>query len=281
MSLCFYAPGADSNETLAVDRVQAAVASTLPLPLGAVAFVTRHTALRYVRGYPGDVDGAVKSLLQTAEWRVLNVPRGVARSCVACGLNAESHCIVPLGPTRLGSPLLYMSAPRARNLVTEDCVEHLVEALEKSFSDEAEVGEEVYKAGAWIFDGRGYTVLAGAMNPSVGIAYARTLQSHFPERLGRCLLVDVNWAFSVFWRLVRPFLATATADKILSINGRAALAASLEELQATEAQCAWVLEAYDLEALPGNLPSWPLPEGSPKMGTLTPCPAKGLKKENN
>ena len=108
------------------------------------------------------------------------------------------------------------------------------------------------------------------MNPSVGIAYARTLQNRFPERLGRCLLVDVNWAFTMFWRIIRPFIATATSDKVIEISGRNALIAGLDELQVTEEQKKWVLEAFDLEALPGNLPSWPLPTGSPSMGTLLP-----------
>jgi hypothetical protein len=294
MSLSFSARAVSDEENQAIDEVIANVAtSSVPYTSTAIAFAaSRANTLRFIRGFPGnggppEVPQATAALLSTAEWRAGMIPDGVPKACSACAKNAEAHCIVPLGPTRLGAPLLYMSAPRARNLVVEDCVEHLVEALERSFENEGRrmhEGETVptataegktpllppYAAGAWVFDGRGFSILQSAMNPSVGIAYARTLQNRFPERLGRCLLVDVNWAFTMFWRIIRPFIATATSDKVIEVAGRNALIAGLDELQVTDEQKKWVLEAFDLEALPGNLPSWPLPSGSPVMGTLLP-----------
>jgi hypothetical protein len=178
-----------------------------------------------------------------------------------------------------GSPLLYMSAPRARNLNTNDCVEHLIEALERSFCSPK--NDDIPDTGIWIFDGRGYSLLAGATNPNLGIAYARTLQNHFPERLGKCLLVDVPWSFSTFWAIVRPFLAPATAAKVVTISGREALVTALDELQVSPQQKAWVLDAFDMEPLPGNLPATPLPDGAPKMSSELPRAAVKKKDANN
>ena len=143
MSLSFAARAVSDEENKAIDEVIANVAtSSAPFASTAIAFASsRANTLRFIRGFPGnggppEVPAATAALLSTAEWRAGMIPDGVPRVCSACAKNAESHCIVPLGPTRLGAPLLYMSAPRARNLVVEDCVEHLVEALERSFEYE-------------------------------------------------------------------------------------------------------------------------------------------------
>lgn len=260
--------------SLAASEVEKIVVDEVMLLLGGSTGISRPTALRYIRGFPGkngapDAAAASAALQASCTWRLDAMhPDGSPRACGACALDNESHCIVPLGRTALGSPLLYMSAPRARNLNTKDCVDHLIEALERSFSFPQ--NDEIPETGVWVFDGRGYTLLAGAMNPNLGIAYARTLQNHFPERLGKCLLVDVNWAFSTFWALVRPFVAPATAAKIVQISGREALVSALDELQVSRQQKAWVLEAYDMEPLPGNLPAVPLPDDAPKMATQLP-----------
>jgi len=239
---------------------EAAAADALLAEAGAPPFLTRAAALRYVRGYPG-AGAARAAVAATAAWRATGA---AARPCAACARDAAAHCIVPLGPTASGAPLLYLSAPRARDLSTAGCVEHLVAALEASFAHEpADAAAPL--AGVWVFDGRGFSLLASAMNPGLGVAYARVLQAHFPERLGRCVLVDVPWAFRAFWAVVRPFLAEATAAKVVEAAGAAALGAALDAARATPAQRAWVLAAHALEPTPGNLPEGGLPPGAPAV----------------
>lgn len=133
----------------------------------------------------------------------------------------------------------------------------------------------------WFVDLRGFSLLQSGWNPGLGVAYARTLASHFPERLATLLLVEPPWVFSAFLGALRPFVDTATMSKVVTLGTRDDAEAWIAgQLRAANewcggdanapgreeaAVCAWLREAYALEPVPGNLPDV-APPGATRRG---------------
>ena len=40
------------------------------------------------------------------------------------------------------------------------------------------------------------------------------LQTHYPERLGRALIINVPWMLNAFYKLINPFVDPVTRDKM-------------------------------------------------------------------
>lgn len=249
---------------------------------------------RYLDAHRGDVPAARAALARTLAWRrtAIPPPPGVP-SCDACGASDQAHCITCLGLTDDGRPLIYLSPPRARDLRTASCTQHLVSELEAGF---ALTGAA--KASVWFVDLRGFSLLQSGMNPGLGLAYVRLLSEHYPERLSQLLLVAAPRYFDWFLSALRPFIDARTLAKIVSLHtlddarawiaahcdGRrgdtdavggagegaaAAVAASSPAADgapppsaAAMTMGAWLRAALDLHPEPGNLPPR-LPDGAP------------------
>lgn len=53
-------------------------------------------------------------------------------------------------------------------------------------------------------------------SPSLGMARTvlNILQSHYPERLGRALIINVPWVLNAFYKLITPLIDPVTRDKM-------------------------------------------------------------------
>lgn len=130
-------------------------------------------------------------LISTLDWRSKIMPDEIVTPCPACLLDPLSHCIINLGPNLDGSPVVYLSPPRARDIShTEHAVLHLVAALESGLP----VGLPEMGDGKCVFlmDCRGYGVMSALVNPAIGLRYAQLLANHYPERLRVACIFEVN-----------------------------------------------------------------------------------------
>lgn len=77
------------------------------------------------------------------------------------------------------------------------------------------------KAGTWTwlvdFNGFGFR---HAMNVRMGIQFAHTFENHFPERLGKVVLVNPPSIFDLALSGIKHFADQRTVDKIFSVSGK-------------------------------------------------------------
>jgi hypothetical protein len=138
------------------------------------------------------VEACKTRLVATACWREEHV--AVGARCPECHTNRNSHCMVGLGPGLDGSPIVYASPPRAESTDPVAAVAHVACELEKGFAAPGAGPQWV-----WLVDMRGYTLWSSIANTSSGIEMARAFSAHYPERLGRVVLLEPPTVFSVLF----------------------------------------------------------------------------------
>lgn len=217
-------------------------------------------AARYLVAAKSHADAASASLAATLAWRagLPPVPR-----CAACAADATAHCIVCAGALRDGRSVIYLSPPRARNMELHACTEHLLSELEAAFSRDA----AGHAQAVWLADMRGFSIL---QDPRIGVAYARLLSAHYPERLGRLVITTPPTIFSLFLRALLPFVDARTAGKITTLHAPADVDAWVtaatwgpgEPGGDDGAVRAWLRLAIAMTPTPGNLPP-ALPPSAP------------------
>lgn len=67
-----------------------------------------------------------------------------------------------------------------------------------------------------IFDREGFQ--RKCFDPSLLKALANTFEKVYPERIEKIYVKDVNWLFWLTFKIVKPFLPTATAAKIVLLG---------------------------------------------------------------
>jgi len=234
-------------------------------------------AARYLAAHAGDAARARAALRDTLLWRRTAVPAPPALPpCAACARDPTSHCIVCVGLLDDGRPVIYLSPPRARDLSTPSCTAHLTSELEAAFTLPGAAS-----AAVWLVDLRDFSLLQSGMNPTLGLAYARLLSAHYPERLSQLVLATAPSYFSLFLSAITPFLDARTAAKIVRLDSAHAVATWLDAHAAVAAPPGggvplldgaaaggprtpgeWLRQAMAMPPLPGSLPQ-SLPPGAP------------------
>lgn len=177
------------------------------------------TIRRYLRAH-GDSHGAAKALAHSLRWREETQPELAV--CGACAEDPRNHNMRVVGIDRLERPVLYTCFSQAKNRsnATHN-VNHLLRSMEDSCtvmrSRSARLCRTV-EAEAWVFviDFHGYSWLVDT-NPRTALLAAQLL-AHYPERLGRCLMVDAPAVFASTWSAVRGILNEVTAGKIVFVR---------------------------------------------------------------
>jgi len=71
----------------------------------------------------------------------------------------------------------------------------------------------------WVIDFSGFsTRLTGLSNMQMSKRTLHLLQNHYPERLGMAILLNAPFVFTVFWKLVSPFIDENTKKKVLLLK---------------------------------------------------------------
>eukprot|EP00931_Biecheleriopsis_adriatica_P115504 TRINITY_DN91292_c0_g1_i1.p1 TRINITY_DN91292_c0_g1~~TRINITY_DN91292_c0_g1_i1.p1 ORF type:complete len:432 (+),score=73.96 TRINITY_DN91292_c0_g1_i1:46-1296(+) len=199
-----------------------AVAAALARAVGGpeASFVDDACVKRYLRACEGNVQQAARALASTLEWRLRVHPAAI--ECSACLQDPHSHNLRTVGIDAYGRPVIYTCFSQAMNRTDHaKSMEHLTRALEDAcaiLASRAKTSASAKPAETcvWVADFHGYSFLKDS-NPRTAILAAK-LMSHYPERLGRCVLVDAPSMFAATWSAVRQVINATTASKVVFLR---------------------------------------------------------------
>ncbi|KAL9025817.1 MAG: hypothetical protein Q9196_005429 [Gyalolechia fulgens] len=170
-------------------------------------WLTRECLLRYLRATKWNVKEAASRLQATLTWRheyglEKHTPEYISPE------NATGKQVIQ-GYDIAGRPCLYLNPANQNTERSHKQVEHLVFMLERTM-DLMPAGQEML-ALLMNFDKK-----MGADRPPMwqGKLVLNILQSHYPERLGRALVINIHWVVWTFLKLINPFIDPATREKI-------------------------------------------------------------------
>ncbi|KAI4214223.1 MAG: hypothetical protein LQ351_003308 [Letrouitia transgressa] len=179
----------------------------IPLTDSDRIWLTRECLLRYLRATKWSVNEASTRLLSTLTWRH---EYGLEKHTAdyISPENATGKQVI-FGYDVAGRPCLYLNPAKQNTERSLKQVEHLVFMLERVI-DLMPPGQEML-AMLINFDKK-----MGADRPPLwqGKLVLTILQSHYPERLGRALLMNVHWVVWTFLKLINPFIDPNTKEKI-------------------------------------------------------------------
>ncbi|KAL8718637.1 MAG: hypothetical protein Q9225_004255 [Loekoesia sp. 1 TL-2023] len=170
-------------------------------------WLTRECLLRYLRATKWNVHEAANRLQATLTWRheyglENHTPEYISPE------NATGKQVLQ-GYDIAGRPCLYLNPGKQNTERSNKQVEHLVFMLERTI-DLMPAGQEMLSL-LINFDKK-----MGGDRPPLwqGKQALNILQSHYPERLGRALVINIPWVVWTFFKLINPFIDPATREKL-------------------------------------------------------------------
>lgn len=215
--------GVDRGDTPdAVERVLAHPAIVAALAKASdycTGLADKATVRRYIRANEGDVQAAAAALAQSIAWRSEARPELV--ECPQCMVNPHSHNLRVVGIDDLGRPVLYSCHSQAVDRFDAEAnLKHLMRGLEDACAIGASRAERLgappVEKCVWIIDFEGYLFLKDS-SPKTGVLTAALL-AHYPERLGRAVLVDAPRLFAGTWSVISRILNPITASKVTFVR---------------------------------------------------------------
>jgi len=172
-------------------------------------WLTRECLLRFLRATKWQPKETEKRLLETLAWRR---EYGV-EDLTADHISPENETgkQVILGYDKEGRVCHYLNPGRQNTDPGPRQVQHLVFMLERVI-DVMPAGQETLSLLI------NFKSSKSRSNTAPGLGLAREvlniLQSHYPERLGRALIINVPWIVNGFFKLITPFIDPHTRDKL-------------------------------------------------------------------
>jgi len=182
-------------------------------------FADKACVQRYLRANNGNVKHAAAALANTVIWRLQTKPAEV--ECSACRRDTYSHNLRVVGLDNSKRPVLYTCFSQALHRFNPaESMEHMTRAMEEAFAimkaHANRLNCEPAEKCVWVVDFHGYSFLKDS-DPRTAILAAR-LMAHYPERLGRCLMIDAPGVFGATWSAVRKVLNEVTASKVVFVR---------------------------------------------------------------
>ncbi|KAI9837224.1 MAG: hypothetical protein M1819_000298 [Sarea resinae] len=170
-------------------------------------WLTRDCLLRYLRAVKWNVHEAPKRILATLTWRREYGIKEHTPEYIS--VENETGKQVILGYDNAARPCLYLNPGKQNTQKSERQIQHLVFMLERVI-DLMVPGQETLSLLV------NFKESTSGSNPSVGQGRQTLsiLQNHYPERLGRALVINVPWAVWGFFKLITPFIDPLTREKL-------------------------------------------------------------------
>ncbi|KAL2865180.1 CRAL/TRIO domain protein [Aspergillus lucknowensis] len=170
-------------------------------------FLTRECLLRYLRATKWNAPEAVARLQRTLTWRREYGIEKLTPEYIS--IENETGKQVLLGYDIHGRPCLYLLPSNQNTEKSDRQVQHLVFMLERCI-DLMPADQETL---ALIVD---YSETKSGQNASIGQARdtVHFLQNHYPERMGRALVINMPFIILGFFKIVTPFLDPVTREKL-------------------------------------------------------------------
>ncbi|TQV90915.1 CRAL/TRIO domain-containing protein [Cordyceps javanica] len=173
------------------------------------AWLTRECLLRYLRATKWHVDEAAKRARATLAWRREYGLDDFSADYISPEQETGKQIVV--GYDRLGRPCQYLNPGRQNTDASPRQIHHLFYMVER-VTDLMPAGVEQLSLMI------NFKPSKKRQNTSVPVSTAREvlhiLQNHYPERLGRALIINVPWIVWGFFKIITPFIDPVTRDKL-------------------------------------------------------------------
>ncbi|KAJ5558367.1 hypothetical protein N7461_002339 [Penicillium sp. DV-2018c] len=182
-------------------------APTSPITDDEKMWLTRECLLRYLRATKWNVSEAETRLQSTLTWRREYDLKKLTPEYIS--IENETGKQVILGYDIHGRPCLYLLPSNQNTERSDRQLEHLVFMLERAI-DLMGPGQETI---ALLVN---FNETKSGQNASLGQAKQTLgfLQNHYPERLGRALVINVPFVIWGFFKLITPFIDPNTRQKL-------------------------------------------------------------------
>jgi hypothetical protein len=173
------------------------------------AWLTRECLQRYLRATKWSVDDAERRLLATLAWRREYGIDGFTPDYVSP--EQETGKEIVMGWDRAGRPCQYLTPNRQNTDASPRQIHHLFYMIDRAI----EVMPPGVETVSLMIN---FKPSKARQNTSVPIGTARevlsVLQNHYPERLGKALIINVPWIVSGFFKIITPFIDPVTREKL-------------------------------------------------------------------
>ncbi|EEP80183.1 conserved hypothetical protein [Uncinocarpus reesii 1704] len=180
---------------------------TAPLTDDERMFLTRECLLRYLRATKWNVADATQRLQATLTWRREYGVKEHTPEYIS--IENETGKQVILGFDNSGRPCLYLNPARQNTEHSDRQIQHLVFMLERVI-DLMGPGQESL---ALLVNFK-QTRSGQNATLSQGRQALHILQNHYPERLGRALVINMPLVILGFMKLITPFIDPQTREKL-------------------------------------------------------------------
>ncbi|KAJ4148598.1 hypothetical protein LMH87_003061 [Akanthomyces muscarius] len=173
------------------------------------AWLTRDCLLRYLRATKWNVDDAAKRVQGTLGWRREYGLDDFTPDYISPEQETGKQIIV--GYDKMGRPCQYLNPGRQNTDASPRQIHHLFYMVER-VTDMMPAGVEQLSLMI------NFKPSKKRQNTSVPVSTAREvlhiLQNHYPERLGKALIINVPWIVWGFFKIITPFIDPVTRDKL-------------------------------------------------------------------
>ncbi|CAN7985272.1 unnamed protein product, partial [Ixodes hexagonus] len=181
--------------------------------------------LRWLRARDFDVNKSEKLLKENMTWRLQNNIDSIIETYENPELLRDYFPGAQCNRDRDGRPLWILRFGNAdfkgmlQCVPKEALVKHVTYTVEKIIADmkaQSKKLGKVVETATVVFDFDNFSI--SQVYSFQVIEFTKLLmtlyESHYPERLQQCLIINAPIAFPIFWKFVRPFLTERTTNKI-------------------------------------------------------------------
>lgn len=159
---------------------------------------------------------AVQMLCKTCCWRIQRRDLLTSLECPRCLEDALSHDAREFGLDPDGDVVFMNCFALPREISPDGVCDHMACLFERCLKKYPSP-ERGHLKWTWIIDTHGFSLLRYS-NPKTSVKLLNLLQSIYPDRLKRLLIVDVPTIFWGFYKMIERFIDPVTASKIQFIK---------------------------------------------------------------
>ncbi|KAJ4746046.1 Sec14p-like phosphatidylinositol transfer family protein [Rhynchospora pubera] len=201
------------------------------------------TLRRFLRARDLDIEKGSSLFLKYLKWRRQTVPNGfISESEIQNDLSQRKVFMQGFDKARRPILVCFLAKHDYSKRNMEEFKRFVTYALDKACA-RMPSGQEKFIC---IADLKGWTY--GHCDIRAYIASLETMQSYYPERLGKALLINVPGIFMKAWKIIYPFIDKNTKEKFIFVDNKKLQEALLEDIHESQ-----LPEIYG-----GNLPVVPI-----------------------